>query len=84
MAKKHIKFWSLLLALVMVMSLLPMSALAEDSSNGLELSKSVSDPDASGIYTLTLDAYTTGTVTTSTQATPVDIVLVLDQSGSMQ
>ena len=30
MAKKHIKFWSLLLALVMVMSLLPMSALAAE------------------------------------------------------
>lgn len=39
MAKKHIKFWSLLLALVMVMSLLPMSALAEDADTGSDMAQ---------------------------------------------
>ena len=30
-----------------------------------------------------MESYTTGTVTSSTKTVPVDIVLVLDQSGSM-
>ena len=49
--------------------------------NGLELSKTtVKDGDN---YNIKLEAYTTGTVTDSTQAVPTDIVLVLDESGSM-
>lgn len=54
----------------------------EPTDNGLELSKNaVKNED--GSYTITLDAYTTGTVKTETSTAPVDIVLVLDQSGSM-
>ena len=49
--------------------------------DGLELSKEVT-ANGSG-YTVHLEAYTTGTVTTSTTTKPCDIVLVLDQSGSM-
>lgn len=49
--------------------------------NGLELSKmAVRDGDN---YKITLEAYTTGTVTSIEKTTPVDIVIVLDQSGSM-
>ena len=33
--------------------------------------------------TIRMEAYTTGKVTTTTKTVPVDIVLVLDQSGSM-
>ena len=49
--------------------------------DGLELSKEVT-ANGSG-YTVHLEAYTTGTVTTTTSIAPCDIVLVLDQSGSM-
>lgn len=57
----------------------------EAADNGLEVSKIVSGPDANGQYTITLEAYATGEkVTTTTEtAVPTDIVLVLDQSGSM-
>ena len=57
----------------------------EDENSGLELSKTISEPDANGVYTLTLEAYATGAVTVDTteSTVPTDIVLVLDQSGSM-
>lgn len=50
--------------------------------DGLKLEKTVT-PNANGGYTVHLEAYTTGTVTTTTTTKPCDIVLVLDQSGSM-
>lgn len=56
--------------------------LAEEQDNGLVTTKTATvNPD--GTYTISIESYTTGTVTTSTKTTPVDIVLVLDQSGSM-
>lgn len=53
--------------------------------NGLILNKSVSGPDGNGVYTLTLEAYATGEKITKiiNKDVPTDIVLVLDQSGSM-
>ena len=54
----------------------------ETQDDGLKLTKTVT-PKADGGYTVHLEAYTTGTVTTSTTTKPCDIVLVLDQSGSM-
>lgn len=53
--------------------------------NGVETSKTVSGPDENGKYTLTLEAWATGEKTIIDQETqvPTDIVLVLDQSGSM-
>ncbi len=56
-----------------------------DSDNGLVLNKSVSGPDKNGVYTLTLEAYATGEKVTQivNKDVPTDIVLVLDQSGSM-
>lgn len=59
-------------------------ARATDTSgeDGLKLSKkATANPD--GSYTVTMEAYTTGKVTTTTKTTPTDIILVLDQSGSM-
>lgn len=50
--------------------------------DGLKLDKRVT-PNENGGYTVHLEAYTTGTVTTTTSTKPCDIVLVLDQSGSM-
>ena len=85
---------ALVLALVMALSLvaLPSFAADEDSTGtgtavtggstntpGLELRK-VYDP-STGL--LTLEAYATGSTTTTTSTAPVDIVLVLDISGSM-
>lgn len=85
---------ALVLALVMALSLvaLPSFAADEDSTGtgtavtggstntpGLELRK-VYDP-STGL--LTLEAYATGSTTTTTSTALVDIVLVLDVSGSM-
>ncbi|MCI6965845.1 VWA domain-containing protein [bacterium] len=53
-----------------------------DTGNGLELSKTAT-ANGDGTYTIRMEAYTTGEVITSTKTVPVDIVLVLDQSGSM-
>lgn len=50
--------------------------------DSLKLEKHVT-PNDDGTYTVHLEAYTTGTVTTTTSTKPCDIVLVLDQSGSM-
>ena len=55
---------------------------ARAADNGLELSKTAT-ANGNDSYTIRMEAYTTGTVTTSTKTVPVDIVLVLDQSGSM-
>ena len=79
---------ALLLCLILAVGLLPVGAMAVSqtapSENGLGLTKTVTaKPDADGDYTLSLEAYTTGEVTMATQAVPTDVVLVLDQSGSM-
>ena len=57
-----------------------------ETDNGLETKKTVSKPDANGKYTLTLEAWATGESfsTTVTEEIPTDIILVLDQSGSMK
>lgn len=54
----------------------------ETDTSALQLEKSAA-ADGNGGYKITLEAYTTGKVTTTSTTTPVDIVLVLDQSGSM-
>ena len=92
--KKWKQALALVLALVMALSLvaLPSFAADEDSTGtgtavtggstntpGLELRK-VYNP-STGL--LTLEAYATGSTTTTTSTEPVDIILVLDVSGSM-
>lgn len=52
--------------------------------NGLVLAKNAQYDPETGRCTITLEAYTTGTVTTEVENVPTDIVLVLDQSGSME
>ena len=52
--------------------------------DGLILNKTATPIEGSADdYKITLEAYTTGTVSTSETTKPTDIVLVLDQSGSM-
>lgn len=55
---------------------------AGEFNDGLNLSKTAT-ANADGSYTIRMEAFTTGKVTTTTSTTPVDVVLVLDQSGSM-
>lgn len=50
--------------------------------DGLVMDKTAT-ANEDGTYNITLEAYTTGTVSTSETTKPTDIVLVLDQSGSM-
>ncbi len=51
--------------------------------NGVGTSKQVTGPDSNGDYTIRLETFATGTTTVTESATPVDVVLVLDVSGSM-
>lgn len=52
-------------------------------TNGISFEKAVTDK-GNGTYTIKLEAYTTGTITTSSETKPCDIVLVLDRSTSME
>lgn len=53
-----------------------------DAAEGLLMNKTAT-PNGSGGYDIKLEAYTTGSVTTVDTTKPTDIILVLDQSGSM-
>ncbi len=85
---KRRKALSLLLSLTLLLSLaLPATtAYAEEGSSnkGMEISKTAT-ANKDGSYTITLEAYATGTKVISevTKDVPTDIILVLDQSGSM-
>ena len=90
MKRRMKKCVSAFLALMLLTTLLPAAGFAEDGqrasvSNSAEspvqLTKSVQTDDK-GDSTLSLEAYVTGNVTHSD--TPLDIVMVMDQSGSMQ
>ena len=90
---------SIVLAVLMLVGIMPISALAADGSgieapvettpvsgvsansedNAVHVTKSVSEDGK----TLTLEAYATNSVSTHTSYEPLDIVLVLDVSGSM-
>lgn len=92
--KKWKQALALVLALVMALSLVALPSFAEGEETGggtavtggstntpgLELRKAY-DPNT-GL--LTLEAYATGSTTTTTSTEPVDIILVLDVSGSMK
>lgn len=56
----------------------------EEPSDGLKMNKVLTEYDAeTGKGKLKLEAYVTGEVTSTQITVPVDVVLVLDQSGSM-
>ena len=76
-----------LLSLTMALTLLPTTASAVESDPSLDnlvMNKTVQLED-NGTYTINLEAYAKGQVSTETvkRVIPADIVLVLDQSGSM-
>lgn len=88
---------ALLMCICMIFTLLPFSALAEtggesgaeqpvsvesSGDNGVMLKKTVTKQN-DDTYKVTLEQYVTGTVTQGT-VTPIDVVLVLDVSGSMK
>lgn len=86
---------ALLMCICMIFTLLPFSALADNGGTETEQSVSVENSDNNGVklkktvtkinddqYKVTLEQYVTGTVT-PVKATPIDVVLVLDVSGSM-
>lgn len=82
---KRLLTW--VLVLVMALSLLPLNALATDGpetggGSGMNFDKRANS-NGDGTYTITMTAQATGTTTTTTKVEPMDIVLVLDQSGSM-
>ena len=90
MRTKLKRILSTVLACVMLLALLPATALAVDSGNdsivstgenGVEINK-MATPNGDGTYRIEMDAYVKGSVQAAS-GTPLDIVLVLDQSGSM-
>lgn len=88
------KIVAMLMAVAMAFSLLPVTAFATgetqegnsqpvtNSKNNLTMNKTVK-PNKDGTYTVRLESYATGSVTTTQPLVPMDIVLVLDVSGSM-
>lgn len=80
---------AMMMAIVMVMTLLPTSALAvggdgepSETNSGAVFSKTVHQ-EKNGDVTIKLEAWATGQTVQTTKQQPLDIVLVLDQSGSM-
>ena len=74
------------LTLLLSLSLPVTTAYAEEGSSnkGMEISKTAT-ANQDGSYTITLEAYATGekVISEITKDVPTDIILVLDQSGSM-
>ena len=88
---KKTKLLSLLLCLSLVCTLFVSgtTAFAEgksDSGDGMVVNKTAKVIDEKGTTRITLEAFATGSQTTSTvhKDIPTDIILVIDQSGSME
>ena len=84
---KKTKILSLLLCLSLLCALLVPGpvAHADDADSGMNISKTAK-VNADGSYTITLEAFATGEKVTTVveEDVPTDIILVLDQSGSME
>lgn len=88
------RFLALMLAFVMTFTMMPATASAAGQSSSREgTGGGTEDPmhyektttlGDDGTYTIRMETYATGKVTTSTKQKPTDIVLVLDVSGSME
>ena len=76
------RLMAVLMACVMTLSLLPISALATENS-GMEFHKTASVNEDGKTYTISMEAWATGKTTTQEKPQPLDIALVLDVSGSM-
>lgn len=84
---KRIKILSLLLCLSMLCAMFTPGTLAQEDEapdNGMKVSKTAT-ANGDGTYTVTLEAYATGSKVISevTEEVPTDVVLVLDLSSSM-
>ena len=84
---KKTRILSLLLCLSLFSTLIVPGTRAyaeSDPDNGMKISKTAT-ANKDGSYTITLEAFATGAKTTTVQKKdiPTDIILVLDQSGSM-
>ena len=84
---KKTRILSLLLGLSLLCTLIvPATVYADDptTDSGMKISKTAT-ANADGSYTITLEAFATGSKVITEQKTdiPTDIVLVIDQSGSM-
>ena len=75
------RLMAVLMACVMTLSLLPISALATDS--GMVFTKDARVNEDGKSYTISMEAWATGKTTTQEKPQPLDIALVLDVSGSM-
>ena len=85
---KKTKILSLLLCLSLFCALIVPCTKAyadNDTDSGMKISKTAT-ANADGTYTITLEAFATGSKVITEQKTdiPTDIVLVIDQSGSMK
>ena len=85
---KKTKFLALILCLSFLCTLLlPATAYADDTpdGSGMKISKTAT-ANKDGSYAITLEAFATGSKVITEQKTdiPTDIVLVIDQSGSMK
>lgn len=85
---KKTRILSLLLGLSLLCTLIvPATVYADDPTvdSGMKISKTAT-ANADGSYTITLEAFATGSKVITEQKTdiPTDIVLVIDQSGSMK
>lgn len=84
---KRLLTW--VLVLVMTLSLLPLNVLADEANPAepgkVTAKKECSGPDATGNYTITLTVQGNPVPSTDTMTTPAnaDVVLVVDNSGSM-
>lgn len=85
---KRLLTW--VLVLVMTLSLLPLNVLADEANPAepgkVTAKKECSGPDATGNYTITLTVQGNPVPSTDTMTTPAnaDVVLVVDNSGSME
>lgn len=85
---KKTRILSLLLGLSLLCTLIvPTTVYADDppaADSGMKISKTAT-ANGDGSYTITLEAYATGSkvISQETKDVPTDIILVLDQSGSM-
>ena len=85
---KKTRILSLLLGLSLLCTMIvPATVYADDptADSGMKISKTAT-ANADGSYTITLEAFATGSKVITEQKTdiPTDIVLVIDQSGSMK
>ena len=83
------RFLAAMLAVVMLIAMVPAKAQAAEDDTTYEAGKLYLDKTATleddGTYTIRMEAFATGTPVSTTTITgkPLDVVLVIDQSGSM-